>query len=441
MNLPKPLFPIAGNPIIYHHVRALARIPNMNEIYLIGFFESGEFDSFLREMQKEFPTVHLRYLREYQAMGTAGGLFHFRDQILMGNPDAFFVLNGDIASSFPLQEMLATHHKAKNAIGTILSSHMDVKKLSRYGCVVVDEDTNQVQHFVEKPESFVSDLISCGIYIFCKEVFECISLAADSRAKLDRENGMDISQFEHKMSLAAVNVAQTRVSDRVQLEDDLLPVLALRKSLYAHVLADHDFWIPVKTGSSTIAANRLYLQHFMHSNPKRLIQPEGSSPVSSAVTPSFYPVRSATSPEPIAPSPTSRTHPEVMAPAYIHPTAVIHPSAKIGPNAFIGPGVVMGRGVRVRDAIILDGVEINNESVVMNAVVGWESKIGQWVRVEGSGGKVSEENNAATQKGFKVPSAAILGKGVVVSDELIIRDCIVLPHKELKQSFHREILM
>lgn len=46
-------------------------------------------------------------------LGTAGGMYHFRDQIRAGNPTAFFVLNGDVCSDFPLNE-LYEFHKSKN---------------------------------------------------------------------------------------------------------------------------------------------------------------------------------------------------------------------------------------------------------------------------------------------------------------------------------------
>lgn len=45
-------------------------------------------------------------------LGTAGGMYHFRDQIRAGNPSAFFVLNGDVCSDFPLQQ-LYEFHKSK----------------------------------------------------------------------------------------------------------------------------------------------------------------------------------------------------------------------------------------------------------------------------------------------------------------------------------------
>lgn len=367
-------------------------------------------------------------------MGTAGGIYHFRDEIKRGNPGGFFVLNGDIASSFPLKEMLYAHKRNKGT-ATLLSVRMDKKKLQRYGCLVVDEATFLVKHFVEKPESFVSDLISCGVYLFGLDIFDDMILATKIRHDFEAENCIDISQFEHKASLAASNAAMTKSADRVQLEDDLLPLLIEKKTVYAYVMSIDDFWMAIKSGSSTITANRMYLQYFLQANPKRL-----STPMS---TPTMPPSAASSAKFEFFLSPASekgRITPEIIAPTFIHPTAVIHPSAKIGPNAFVGAGALIGRGCRVRDAIILDKVEIKNESCILNAVVGWESKIGAWTRIEGSL-EGEEAKDAATAKGFKIPSASILGKGVTVGDELIIRDCIVLPHKELKQSFQREILM
>jgi mannose-1-phosphate guanylyltransferase len=362
-------------------------------------------------------------------MGTAGGIHHFRDEIMRGNPDAIFVLNGDVASSFPLQEMLTAHKKTK-ATATVLSMHMDKKKLSQYGCIVVDKQTHKVNHFVEKPETFVSDLISCGIYLFGKDVFGYIQTAMEARREKEAENGIDISQFSHKASLAASNAALfSRSTERVQMENDVLPLLASNQLLFAHVMGEKEFWMSIKAGSSCISANRRYLQYFLQAQPKRLSQPVGQTPVRATMSPI----------EAVSPN-SARNFPEIIAPVIIHPTAVVHPSAKIGPNAVIGPRALIGRGVRVRDALILDGVEVKNDACILNAVVGWETKIGAWTRVEGSTPQ-EDAKDSATQKGFKIPNAVIFGKGCTVTDEVIVRDCIVLPYKDLKSSFHREILM
>lgn len=50
-----------------------------------------------------------RYLQEFQPLGTAGGLYHFRDQISMGDPDSFVVLNADMMGDYPLREFVEFH--------------------------------------------------------------------------------------------------------------------------------------------------------------------------------------------------------------------------------------------------------------------------------------------------------------------------------------------
>ena len=60
MDLPKPLFPIAGSPMIYHHIAALAKVPGMKEILLVGFYEQSVLDRFLTEVQMEFYNISIR---------------------------------------------------------------------------------------------------------------------------------------------------------------------------------------------------------------------------------------------------------------------------------------------------------------------------------------------------------------------------------------------
>lgn len=57
----------------------------------------------------QFLIVSFRYINEVDVLGTAGGLYHFRSQILEGNPGHIFVLHADICCSFPLQELLDFH--------------------------------------------------------------------------------------------------------------------------------------------------------------------------------------------------------------------------------------------------------------------------------------------------------------------------------------------
>ena len=48
---------------------------------------------------------------------------NFRDQIRSGDPDAFFVLNGDVCAEFPLREMLKFHQNAEEDVkATVLAT-------------------------------------------------------------------------------------------------------------------------------------------------------------------------------------------------------------------------------------------------------------------------------------------------------------------------------
>ncbi|KAJ6418318.1 hypothetical protein OIU84_001656 [Salix udensis] len=64
LDIPKPLFPLAGQPMI----------PNLTQIYLVGFYEEREFALYVSSISNELK-VSVRYLREDKPHGSAGGLF------------------------------------------------------------------------------------------------------------------------------------------------------------------------------------------------------------------------------------------------------------------------------------------------------------------------------------------------------------------------------
>ena len=64
--LPKPLFPVAGYPIIYHHIYALSTIEDVKEIYLIGFFQPSEdLNRFILNAQNEFKFLARRQTKHF----------------------------------------------------------------------------------------------------------------------------------------------------------------------------------------------------------------------------------------------------------------------------------------------------------------------------------------------------------------------------------------
>lgn len=55
---------------------------------------------------------------------------------------------------------------------TIMATEATRQQSLHYGCIVQDRDTSEVTHYVEKPSTFVSTLINCGVYICSTEIFQ-----------------------------------------------------------------------------------------------------------------------------------------------------------------------------------------------------------------------------------------------------------------------------
>eukprot|EP00898_Chlorokybus_atmophyticus_P000856 jgi/Chlat1/1771/Chrsp134S02093 len=392
-NLPKPMFPLAGRPMLYHPVVACKKIPDLKRILVIGFYDEKEFGFYCSAMSNELniSVRHVVYLKEEKPHGSAGGLLHFKDVILEDNPENIFVINCDVCSSFPLAELLEAHHQSQR-LGTILVKRVSKELAQDYGELVADPTTNELLHYTEKPETFVSDLINCGVYVFSSEVFNAIQRVAS--ALKDPQGSMRrVSSFnEYTLQIAQRPVGE----DYVRIDQEILTPLAGKKQLY--VYKTEDFWEQIKNPGVSLKCSELYLSQYMKTNPQLLAK-------------------------------NAEGKPAVAGNVFIHPSAKIHPTAKIGPNVSISANARIGAGVRLINCIVLDDVDVKENACVMNAIVGWKSSLGKWARVQGSG-------NFTERLGV-----TILGEDVLVSDEVVVANCILLPHKEIRTSVANEIIL
>ena len=64
-------------------------------------------------------------------LGTAGSLFHFRDIILNGKPEAFFVFFGDVFCDYPLKQMLEYRQKWMRYL--LMSVEVSQEQTKNYG--------------------------------------------------------------------------------------------------------------------------------------------------------------------------------------------------------------------------------------------------------------------------------------------------------------------
>lgn len=361
----------------------------------MGYYDETVFRDFIKDAGKEFPHLRIQYLREYQALGTAGGLYHFRDAILKNKPERFFVLNSDVCCSFPLGEMLNLFEE-KDAEAVILGTRVSNDAATNFGCIVSDAHTKRVLHYVEKPESHISNLINCGVYLFATEcIFPSIRSAIKRRTARPR-----LLSYPSSDNLESSFIADDEDAEKpevLRLEQDILSDLADSNRFFVH--ETKDFWRQIKTAGSAVPANALYLQKAFQAQSDELTAP-------SAV---------------------------IVPPVYIHPTALVDPTAKLGPNVSVGPRAIIGAGARVKESVILEDAEIKHDACVLYSIIGWGSRVGAWARVEGTPTPVGSHSTSIIKNGVKVQSITILGKECGVGDEVRVQNCICLPFKELKR--------
>ncbi|KAK5729982.1 hypothetical protein LTR17_011499 [Elasticomyces elasticus] len=404
-SLQQPLFEVAGHPIIEHCFAAVTRVPEIREVFIVGYYDESVFRDFIKDCSRSHPQISIRYLREYQALGTAGGLYHFRDAILKGKPDRFFVLNADVCCSFPLEQMLRLFEE-KDAEAIILGTRVPNDSATNFGCIVSDAHSKRVLHYVEKPESHISNLINCGVYLFATDtIFPSIKSAMKRRADRPRLVSYPSSDALDRTYLPQEDDEDGEKTEVIRLEQDILSDLADSRQFF--VLETKDFWRQIKTAGSAVPANALYLMKAFQQQSEELAKPSAT----------------------------------ILPPVFIHPTAHVDPTAKLGPNVSIGPRATICAGVRIKEAIVLEDAEIRHDACILYAIIGWSSRVGAWARVEGTPTPVREHSTSVVKNGVKVQSITILGKECTVADEVRVQNCVCLPYKELKRDVTNEVIM
>eukprot|EP00182_Erythrolobus_australicus_P003787 CAMPEP_0185834066 /NCGR_PEP_ID=MMETSP1353-20130828/4219_1 /TAXON_ID=1077150 /ORGANISM="Erythrolobus australicus, Strain CCMP3124" /LENGTH=358 /DNA_ID=CAMNT_0028532419 /DNA_START=1 /DNA_END=1077 /DNA_ORIENTATION=- len=114
----------------------------------------------------------------------------------------------------------------------------------------------------------------------------------------------------------------------------------------------------------------------------------------------------ATSPESLASGPNF--HGNVL----IDPTAQIGAGCRIGPDVVIGPRCVVENGVRLVRSTLLPGSRVKSHSWVSSSIIGWDSTVGEWARIE---------------------NTSVLGEDVTIKNEVYVNGGVILPHKSVSE--------
>ncbi|MDD5530191.1 MAG: NDP-sugar synthase [bacterium] len=112
--LPKPLFPIFGQPIIDNIVFHLKSL-NISEFCINTHHLADKIKNYILSSAKFNATFNFSY--ESQILGIAGGIGNIKE--FLHSEDIFIVHNGDILSNINLQPAIE-FHKRENAIITLI---------------------------------------------------------------------------------------------------------------------------------------------------------------------------------------------------------------------------------------------------------------------------------------------------------------------------------
>jgi len=188
---------------------------------------------------------------------------------------------------------------------------------------------------------------------------------------------------------AGIYIFNPTILDRIELkptsiEKEIFPKMAEQGQLYCMPL--EGFWMDVGQPKDFLAGMCLYLNSLKTKAPESL-----------------------------------RTGPGFIQPVLVDESAVIGEGCLIGPNVTIGPNSVIHEGVRLSNTTVLEGVTIGANSWVKSSIIGWQSSVGKWVRME---------------------NTSVLGQDVHIADELYVNGGKILPHKTITASIPEpEIIM
>ncbi|MGV7210627.1 sugar phosphate nucleotidyltransferase [Oxalobacteraceae bacterium A2-2] len=179
-DLPKPMIPILGKPVMAYLIEHLAKY-GVKEIMVNVSYLHEKIEDYFGEGHQY--GVQIGYSFEGytndagevvpQPIGSAGGMKKI--QAFGGFFDeTTIVLCGDALIDLDIKSALF-EHKRKGALASVVTKEVPWDKVSSYGVVVADKE-GRIQAFQEKPspEEAKSNFASTGIYLFEPEVIDLI---------------------------------------------------------------------------------------------------------------------------------------------------------------------------------------------------------------------------------------------------------------------------
>jgi len=170
ISAPKPMLPVAGQPVTAHQIaraaeggvtRVILGTSYRAEVFSEYFGDGGDFG------------VDLRCVVEDVPLGTGGAIRNVAGELQSGPDDPVLVFNGDVLTGLDIPALVEAWRAAGAAVALYLTRVEDPRA---FGLVPTDAD-GRVTAFLEKPqtpEEIVTDQINAGCYVFRRSLIDDI---------------------------------------------------------------------------------------------------------------------------------------------------------------------------------------------------------------------------------------------------------------------------
>ncbi len=174
--VPKPMIPICGKPILQHQIECLQKQGFRDIVLVIGYlgtvieeyFEDGSHYG-----------VQITYIKEEEPLGTAGALYYLKGSI----KEDFLLLNGDIIWNVDIGRFQEAHRKC-GGLATIFT-HPNSHPFDS-GVIQTDE-TGRVTGWLTKEDErlWYKNRVNAGLHMLSPEILDLFE--APVKRDLDRD--------------------------------------------------------------------------------------------------------------------------------------------------------------------------------------------------------------------------------------------------------------
>jgi D,D-heptose 1,7-bisphosphate phosphatase len=175
-DIPKPMIPIFGKPILEHQIDCLKK-NNITDITIVIGHLGNQIKNYFGSGSRF--NCGISYFNETEPLGTAGALYKMKKL-----PEDFLLINGDIIFDLDFSRMIAFHTE-KKAWAT-LAVHPNSHPFD--SALIVSDDNAKITGWLNKEDkrSFYKNRVNAGVHILSAALLRQFP-AAKEKIDLDRD--------------------------------------------------------------------------------------------------------------------------------------------------------------------------------------------------------------------------------------------------------------